>query len=158
GAALSIVGFALGRNPVSTAPRLGLRGLKRQRALSRGGVFAAFEPILRFVAGLVAHLPIDGLRRRLDTQLMRAGDILGLTPDEHVALSILSGAGFVGMAVLFRDVVGTSPVILVFVAAAGASLPQLRISGEIQRRGRMVNRALPAAIDLAALCMGAGLD
>jgi tight adherence protein C len=158
GTALAVASYALALSPPTVSPSLGLRGLKRQRALNRGGLFAAVEPMMRFIAGLIAHVPLGRLRSRIETQLMHAGDILGLTPDEHLALSTLTAGAFLLLALLFRDVVGASPAVLVFLVATGALLVHLRVSGEIQRRQRHIDRALPVTIDLAALCMGAGLD
>jgi tight adherence protein C len=42
--------------------------------------------------------------------------------------------------------------------AVGGALPFLRLTEEIQARQRSVSRALPPAMDLMAMCMGAGLD
>ncbi|HWM84213.1 MAG TPA: type II secretion system F family protein [Kofleriaceae bacterium] len=158
GLALAMVSFLMALTPPAHSPRLGLRGLKRREALSRGGLFASVEPLVRFAAGLIARLPIPRLRRRLESQLTHAGDLLGLTPDEYMALSVLSALGFFLAALALRDVIGDSPAVLVLVVGTGALLPQLRVNGETQRRQRQVDRALPVAIDLAALCMGAGLD
>lgn len=157
-AALVAATYLVARHPPAHSPRLGLRGLKRQAALEDGGLFATVEPIVRFLAGLIAHLPLAGARRRVERQLTWAGDLLGLTPDEHLARCTVSGIGFLLVAVLLGDVIGHSPVLLVFAALSGAVLPTLRVTGEIERRRRNVNRALPVTIDLAALCMGAGLD
>ncbi|HEU5055661.1 MAG TPA: hypothetical protein VFU21_04025, partial [Kofleriaceae bacterium] len=87
GLGLVVASYALGLNPPTVSPYLGLRGLKRQKALQEGGSFATVEPIVRFVAGLVGHLPLGRLRTRLERQLIQAGDLLGLTADEHIALS-----------------------------------------------------------------------
>ncbi len=43
-------------------------------------------------------------------------------------------------------------------AVLGAALPFARLHGCIARRRHEIARALPSAIDLLALCMGAGLD
>jgi tight adherence protein C len=158
GLALTITAFALAQSPPAHGARLGLRGLKRKQALARGGLFATLEPLIRFVAGLVGRLPIPGLRRRVETQLTHAGDVLGLSADEHIAISVLSALVFLLAALAMRDVIGTSPAVLILVIGSGALTPHLRVAGEIQRRQRQVDRALPGAIDLAALCMGAGLD
>ena len=158
GLALALAAFALAQSPPAHSPRLGLRGLKRREALARGGLFATAEPVIRFVAGLAARLPLAGLRRRIEAQLIQAGDLAGLTPDEHLAVSFLSALGFLLAALALRGVIGTSPAVLLVVLGTGALAPHLRVSGEIQHRQRQVDRALPGAIDLAALCMGAGLD
>ena len=158
GLAAAITAYVLASVPASISPRLGLRGLKRRQALSRGGAFATLEPVIRAGAGLIARLPLPVLRRRIEAQLTQAGDILGLTGDEQMALSVLSSLGFLAVALALRDIVGTSPAVIALVMGSGAILPHLRVAGEIQRRQRQVDRSLPVAIDLAALCMGAGLD
>jgi len=158
GLGLVVASYALGLNPPTVSPYLGLRGLKRQKALQEGGSFATFEPIIRFVAGLIGHLPLGKLRSRLEKQLIQAGDLLGLTPDEHIAMSVLSAFGFLLAGLAMRDIIGTSPAVLIFIMGSGAMLVHLRVTAEIQRRQRYVDRALPVTIDLAALCMGAGLD
>jgi tight adherence protein C len=158
GLALAFGSFTLLQHPPTKSPYLGLRGLKRQNALAKGGLFATFEPPIRFVAGLVSRLPLGRLRQRIERQLIHAGDLLGLTPDEYIALSTLSALGFLMIALALRDVIGTSPSVLIFVMASGAMLVHLRVVGEIQRRQRHVDRSLPVMIDLVALCMGAGLD
>lgn len=150
--------FTLARNPPVDTPRLGARGLKRQQALAKGGVFATLEPMMRFTAGWVAHLPLGDRRRKIDEMLKHAGDWLGLTANEFVALSAISalGLGILGLALV---TIAELPVVLViFFAGLGSALPYIQASGELQRRFKEVNRALPSAIDLASLCMGAGLD
>jgi tight adherence protein C len=156
--ALGVVTYVLGSVPATVSPHLGLRGLKRRQALARGGAFAVIEPLVRAVAGLVAHLPLPGLRGRIESSLTQAGDMLGLTADEQIAISILSGLGFLGVALVLHDVIGSTPAVMAIVIGSGAMVPHFRVSSEIQRRQRQVDRSLPVAIDLAALCMGAGLD
>ena len=150
--------FTLARNPAVDTPRLGMRGLKRAQALDEGGTFASIEPLMRLVAGWVAHFPLGDRRRKIDELLKHSGDWLGLTANEFVALSALS---FVAFAVggLTAVTLMELPVIMTFFfAGLGAILPYVRATGEMQRRFKEVNRALPGSIDLASLCMGAGLD
>jgi tight adherence protein C len=49
-------------------------------------------------------------------------------------------------------------IMIFFFIGLGTVLPYLRVSGEMEDRFKTINRALPSAIDLASLCMGAGLD
>lgn len=150
--------FTLARNPPVDTPRLGVRGLKRQQALAEGGSFTTIEPLMRMVAGWVAHLPLGDRRRQIDEMLKHAGGWLGLTANEFIALSFLGFVGFTigGMtAVTLADL---PSAMVFFFAGLGGILPYVRASGEVQRRFKEVNRALPGAIDLASLCMGAGLD
>jgi tight adherence protein C len=147
--------LVVAREPPRLVQRLGLRGVKRATALE--GRFRAIEPAVRYLAAAVEKLPIDGLRRRAAENLRLAGDYLGLTPNEYIALSLLSGlAGIVvGVAFLF---VKTALWIVIVCALLGFAYPWLRVRNEIQKRHRHVNATLPAAIELAALCLGAGLD
>jgi tight adherence protein C len=158
--AIAIGVYSLARTQATSQPDVGVRGLKRRATLESSGGFRLIEPIMRFVAGLVAALPVDSLRTRLREQLTHAGDYAGLTPDEYVALSFLSGALFAalaGCAHAFLDS-GLNPILAIMLVAIGAALPYMQVQGEIDRRFKQVNRGLPFAIDLASLAMGAGLD
>jgi tight adherence protein C len=156
GVALGI--FTLARNPPVDTPRLGMRGLKRQQALAEGGSFTSIEPLMRMVAGWVAHLPLGDRRRQIDEMLKHAGGWLGLTANEFIALSFLSFVGFTIGGMTAVTLAELPSIMVFFFAGLGAILPYVRASGELQRRFKEVNRALPGAIDLASLCMGAGLD
>lgn len=144
--------------PAPPAPRLGHRGAERRRALERGGLFGAFEPVVRFFAGLAGLLSLGKLRERQELELRRADHCLGLTPDELTALSMLSavllGAAVYGMA----RVAELSPVLCLPAAAFGAILPTLQVQEIIRKRTKHVSRGLPHAIEIAAMCMDAGLD
>ena len=156
GVALGV--FTLARNPPVDTPRLGMRGLKRQQALAEGGSFTTIEPVMRMVAGWVAHLPLGDRRRSIDEMLKHSGDWLGLTANEFVALSFLGGVGFTGLGLAAVTLAELPSIMVFFFAGLGVILPYVRASGEMQKRFKEVNRALPGAIDLASLCMGAGLD
>src|SRR5690606_34214326 len=97
--ALSAAGVVLlaGTVPVPPGPRLGRRGAERRRALETEGLFALTEPLVRFVAGLFARLPIERLRRHQDRALRQADYPLGLSPDEYSALSVLSALALGGV-------------------------------------------------------------
>jgi len=162
-AALVVSGIALGvftlaRNPAVETPRLGMRGLKRAQALDEGGSFASLEPLMRLVAGWVAHLPLGDRRRSIDELLKHSGDWLGLTANEFVALSIIGCVGFTVLGLSSVTIMELPVILTFFFAGLGAILPYVRATGERQRRFKEVNRALPGSIDLASLCMGAGLD
>lgn len=150
--------FTLARNPAVDTPRLGMRGLKRAQALDEGGTFASIEPLMRLVAGWVAHFPLGDRRRKIDELLKHSGDWLGLTANEFVALSALSFVGFTVAGLTAVTLLELPVIMTFFFAGLGAILPYVRATGEMQRRFKEVNRALPGSIDLASLCMGAGLD
>ncbi|MGE0790759.1 MAG: type II secretion system F family protein [Sandaracinaceae bacterium] len=150
--------FTLAKNPPVDTPRLGMRGLKRRIALDEGGSFSTIEPLMRMVAGWVAYLPLGDRRRQIDELLKHAGDWLGLTANEFVALSFLGFVGFTVGGILAVNLAELPVALVAFFAGLGAILPYVRATGERDRRFKEVNRALPSSIDLASLCMGAGLD
>jgi len=150
--------YTLGKSRLIDPPLTGNRGLKRQEALAKGGLFKTIEPVLRLVASWLAPLPLVEARRKVDKMLTHSGDLLGLTPNEFFALSLISGCAGLLLGVLAVSVFGLPPLFAILFVALGAILPHSRIQGEIQDRFLQINRTLPTAIDLVALCMGAGLD
>lgn len=150
--------WTLGRNRPEDSPRLGMRGRKRQMALEEAGLFATAEPAIRMVAGWIAYFPLSDQRRKVDELLKHAGDWLGLTANEFFALSALGAVGMGLMGLVMANVGGFPAVIFVPFAGLGALMPYLQVTGERDRRFKECNRALPGSIDLASLCMGAGLD
>jgi tight adherence protein C len=151
------VGMLTTVTPIERA-RYGYRGAARQRALDAGGLFAVAEPTVRFVAALVGALPLATLRARQIRELQRADDVLGLQPDELSALSLLSTA-VLGAAVSALVRAMHAPEWIVPVAVAfGLYLPTLQVRELSRNRAKAITRALPPAIEIAAMCMGAGLD
>lgn len=158
GLAIACVTFALARNAVAPEPRLGLRGLKRQKALRKGGMFAAVEPVVRKVAGWVSVLELGNLRRKADLLLVKAGDYLGLSADELIASILLGGLSGCAVGGMFVILVGFSPILIPIFGAGGGYLILIEVQKAAELRARDVSRQLPSAIELIALCMSAGLD
>lgn len=140
------------------SPYVGMRGLRRREALETNGLFGFLDPAIRWLAGWMRVFPFGSLRLQLDQYLMLAGDWFGLNPNEFLALSVMSclGAGAAGM--VLNSLFGIPAILVMFLFGIGLLLPYLNMTGEIQNRQKNVNRRLPPAIDLGALCMGAGLD
>ncbi|MBL9111814.1 MAG: type II secretion system F family protein [Myxococcales bacterium] len=157
GAIVTLV-YTLLSAPTRQVSRYGLRGLKRQRALANNDLWATVEPLVRWLGVRVSGIPTEEQRAELDKQIGLAGDFMGITADEYIALSILSaiGGGIVGLFGGFVLDLGNIAVIAGLVL--GGSLPYMQISGEAQERLKSVSRGLPYVIDLMALSMGAGLD
>lgn len=156
--ATTIALYAVASAPSRVASRLGLRGLKRQRATAGDSGWSSIEPLVRWLGVRLSGVVSEDLHRSLDRQLGLAGDWLGLTPEEYVALSILSAIGGLAFGALLGVVSGIGALLALIGLALGAALPYLTISGEAQRRMKQINRGLPYAIDLMALAMSAGLD
>jgi tight adherence protein C len=144
--------------PSRTASRLGLRGLKRQRALATNEAWASVEPLVRWLGVRVSGIPTDEQREALDRQISLAGDFLGLTPDEYLALYILSGLGGGVIGAVAGWALDMGALLVVAGLILGTAAPYLIVSGEAQERIKNISRGLPYVIDLMALSMGAGLD
>jgi tight adherence protein C len=158
GAGIFVGVFTLGSSKPQDSPRLGTRGLRRSRAMEEGGLFSAFEPLVRLVASWIAYFPLVEQRRQIDELLKQSGDWLGLTANEFFALSALGFVGMGGMGLAMLNFGQMPPILFVVFGAIGAAMPYFQATGERDRRFKEVNRGLPPAIDLASLCMGAGLD
>lgn len=156
--ALAIASFAVASAPTRVASRLGLRGLKRQRALQTNELWSAIEPLVRWLGVRVSGIPTEGQRAALDRQVSLAGDLLGLTAEEYLALYIVTS--FAGsVAGLVAGLILDMPALLAIVGLVlGAVAPYMIVSGEAQERIKTISRGLPYVIDLLALAMGAGLD
>jgi len=138
--------------------RLGLRGLKRQRALETVPLWSSLEPLVRWLGARSLGLVSTEWRTRANRKIALAGDYLGLLPEEALGLSVLSGLAGAGAGWLLADLSGFGNVVVLGATLFGAALPYFRISGAAVERMKRVNRRLPHAIDLLALAMGAGLD
>lgn len=156
--ALVIATYAVVSAPTRVASRLGLRGLKRQRALQHNDLWATFEPLVRWLGVRVSGLPTDEQRASLDRQISLSGDFLGLTPDEYLALCFLSTIGGAGAGFVAGQLLDMGSLLVIVGVMLGAVAPYLIVSGEAQERLKAIGRGLPYVIDLMALGMGAGLD
>jgi tight adherence protein C len=160
---LGSVGFGwclygcLGVRP-TVSPTLGHRGAERKRALSKGGTFASIEPVVRYLAAPLARLPMENLRGRVDEMLLHADQHLGLDANEFLALSLVSAAALSGSIAAIAALGSFSQSLALFGAAFGAILPTLQLQEIARTRVKAVSRGLPHAIEIAAMCMGAGLD
>jgi tight adherence protein C len=156
--ALATVIYQFAKSPAELQPDVGQKGLKRKAVLEEQGLFNTIEPLMRWLARRIASLPIEETRERINTQLRQAGEYLGLTSDEYLALCALSCVGMLLAGVVIDKLSGVGGIVVLMFAGFGSILPHMQVSGEIERRFKQVNRGLPHAIDLVALTMSAGLD
>jgi tight adherence protein C len=156
--AVFIAAYSLAAAPIAPGSRLGIRGLKRTRALDSNPLFAKIDPLLRWLAARVSPLVKGGFRAQLERQLVAAGDFWGLSPEDYMGLNILAcSLSFLVVGVV--EVLFHKPFLLVLlIGPFGAALPYFHLSGEAQRRLRRIQNALPYAIDLMSLALSAGLD
>lgn len=156
---LATVVYILAATPSVVAPSLGERGRKRRAALDAGGLFPLMEPVIRKISGWIARFGLNRWREPLDELLRRAGYALGLTADEQLAVIFLSSLASTVPCVLLC-VTGDMPLLLWLPMSmtVGAMLPHFQLQEAVRDRFKRVCRGLPPAIDLVALCMGAGAD
>jgi tight adherence protein C len=161
GIALFFVAYGIASAPSSPSSPLGLRGLKRQRVLASNETWAALEPLVRWLGVRVSGIMTPGQRQALDEQISLAGDWMGITPEEYLAMSILSSMACVVAGTASGYLIsgaGFARLLPLILGLLGLFLPYLQVSGAAQERLKDISRGLPYAIDLMALAMGAGLD
>jgi tight adherence protein C len=156
--ALMAFSYGIASAPTRVASRLGLRGLKRQRVLAQNELWASVEPLVRWLGVRVSGILSDQQRAELDRQIGLAGDYMGLTADEYLALMLLSSVTGLGVGVLGGWLLEIGGISIVVGTMLGGAIPYMQISGVAQERLKNVGRGLPYVIDLMALSMGAGLD
>jgi tight adherence protein C len=158
GVALFFFTYAFASAPTRPASRLGMRGLKRRRAIENNPTYARIEPVVRWLGVRISGMISPETAKNLDTQIGLAGDFLGLTPEEYISLSMVTAVGGALFGALIGVLMGNLGMAIMICLALGGALPYLQISGEAQRRLKEVTRGLPYVIDLMALAMSAGLD
>ena len=150
--------YALASAPTRVPSYLGVRGMKRARALETNALWSNLEPLVRWLGMRCAPLLSEGQRHKLDRLITVSGDFWGLLPEELVSLSMVScAAGLVG-GVTYGVALGKGLLYVVICTAFGAALPYLYISGLENDRRKKVQNSLPWVIDLLALGLSAGLD
>ncbi|MCU0682436.1 MAG: type II secretion system F family protein [Polyangiaceae bacterium] len=157
-AAASCFAYAIASAPSGEPVRLGLRGLKRQRALAESLLFAQVEPLVRWLGRRLRGLITEEQTKRLDRQITLAGDYLGLVPEEVVGLAVLT-ATLGGVVGALGDIYsGLGGLGVMFGVGFGAIWPTMEIGSKSTERLTVTSRRLPQVIDLMALAVGAGLD
>lgn len=137
--------------------RLGMRGMRRTKALHEHGLFAVLEPSVRWGAAWSARLPLNKQRATLTRYLRETGDGLGVSADELIALTTITTLITTTMGVAIGVALESNLAVV-----AGALFGPYSIAASLRARRQQrlveVDRGLPAVIDLASLCVGAGLD
>jgi len=164
GHAVSFIAGALGVHALLGAAslpraRLGLRGLRRQESLRASWSWRVAEPLVRYVGARLERLMTRPARLRIDSLLVRAGDILGLQPAELPALSLLLALVGMGLGAWGAEQQG-APLALWCLGgvALGLYWPYMKLYERAESRRTQVERGLPAILDLLILGLSAGLD
>lgn len=159
GLALGSVIYGMVCAPTREPPRYGLRGLKRKKALNDVDGWAQLEPFVRWLGARVGGILTDTQREKVEYEITRAGDFMGLGSDDYVALSllgaVLGGLGGGGIAWYQDFPIGLGAMLGTLF---GAIALKFHLQGVAEQRIKDIGRTLPYAIDLMALSMSAGLD
>jgi tight adherence protein C len=148
---------------VATRPRpmvatVGHRGRMRSRARTHAW-FRVLEPYLMIVTSGIVRLRLNALPLRVERWLCHSGDHLGVSAHELLALalieSLVAAVLMIGSAVTlgYSAWLGAS-----FGLGLGTLAPLARVRQRAKQRALHIERGLPEAIDLLALCMSGGLD
>jgi tight adherence protein C len=144
--------------PIAAVPRHGYKGNQRRLARVESSVFALFEPLIRRTAAVCSLLGGEKWRRHWAMKLEQADGLMGLWVDEFAALSVLSALGLGTAVGIGCFLAGCSYQSVGLAVVLGALLPQIQLNETIRVRQKEIRRGLPSAIEIVALCMGAGLD
>jgi tight adherence protein C len=156
--ALFVAVFTVASQSSRVSSRLGMRGMKRQAALSKSEGWALIEPMVRWLGVRVAGVLPPSAAAAIDVQIANAGDYLGMTAEEYVALSILSALLGLAAAAVLVWIASLDRIFCFGGLVLGSMIPYMQISSEATERLKNIGRGLPYVIDLMALSMSAGLD
>lgn len=157
-AAITAATYAVMSAPSQTRRHLGLRGLKRAQTLKTNDFFRDIEPTMRWLSTRVSGLLSPGLRAHLDRQIVLAGEVWGLEPEDFVALTLMSGATGASVSGVYGMFTTNAAALATLGGCLGLALPYIQLTGEQQERMRRIQLALPHMVDLLALSLGAGID
>jgi tight adherence protein C len=123
-------------------------------------------PVFRLVLPFVQHLGrslsgarfLDSLRVDIRTKLTRAGKVDTITPDEFIAVMLLSGGAGVLVALFFDDMLSIGSVGITAISFLLMVLPVFSLNGTIAARQKSIRKVLPYTLDLLCLAVEAGLD
>jgi tight adherence protein C len=143
---------------LSGAALRGYRATRRHQAMQRSTALRLAWPFIRLCAHYAALLPLPQWKQRQSDLLRTAGEPWGLSSDELLGLIIAGTVGGALGGLLIAMLLDTGNGLVIVGAFLGFFLPTLWLNELAQKRLHSINRALPQALDLIVLSMGAGLD
>ncbi|MDB4940620.1 MAG: Type secretion system protein TadC, associated with Flp pilus assembly [Labilithrix sp.] len=158
GASVFVFVYRLAATESRQNERLGRRGMKRMEALAKSEGWATCEPFIRWLGMRYSGLLPRALERHLETQILYAGDYLGLLPQEILAICTVSAVVGLGLGAGLDLGAGTGGLAAMGFFTAGALGPYLQLSTLASERRLRIARSLPYAVDALTLAMSAGLD
>ncbi|MFC1850987.1 type II secretion system F family protein [candidate division CSSED10-310 bacterium] len=137
-------------------------GNKRDELKTKYPLYRLFIPIISYVSRYIASLRIDKLRTKIRKKLLAAGNPGAFSADEFMALRIVI-AFFLPLFMWFMIILmygnaQSLPLIMMISSGLGAFYPTIWLGDIINKRVKLINRALPYTLDLLTLSIEAGLD
>ncbi len=139
--------------------RSGEQAARHGDAVQRIPLWTVVSAVTARCAWLLVPLVPQHLRRSLDRSLLRAGYPLGLSAEEVIVSGILCGLiGAIAGGLLAGRAVGAAvPGVLIGLLLC-ACAPVFKVQDAAIERVRALLRQLPAALEMIALCLQAGMD
>ena len=116
------------------------------------------KPLLKPLALINRRIGSKNLRERIGKELFSAGSVL--TVDEYFAfkeLLVLFLPLLLGVVINWDKLI-QHPLLIVLACGLGFVYPDIWLKTRVQKRKRLILRALPNVIDLLILAVDAGLD
>jgi len=139
------------------SPRLGVRGRNRVAA-RQSASFRLLEPVCLTLGGWLRRLELDRVRPVVARLICTAGEPEGVEAEELLARCLLSCmvVGGLGRMLLVQADMSFNWQLALLVLTL--LIPLLQVRATAKERAKELERSLPSAMDLCALCMGAGAD
>jgi tight adherence protein C len=127
-----------------------------QDRLEESAASRLLRPLVERSTGAVRHLLPRTRLAEVRQQLLRAGLAGRLSAEEFVSLQLLSTGAGVGLAALVFSGTVRSLALALLVAFVGVITPKALLDNRRRARVEQVQRELPDALDLLAICVEAG--
>lgn len=140
----------------------GQLGSKREELKEKYPLYGIAMMVVSSVAIYISRMKIERIRTNIRKKLLAAGNPGALTADEFIAMRIVLAVGvpifiWMFMTLLYGATAGL-PVMMIIGCGLAAFYPTIWLGDIINKRAKLINRALPYTLDLMTLSIEAGLD
>jgi len=133
----------------------------RRRELAVPFVKRVLLPAFRNAGGFMQRLTPAGVVERLRKEVVYAGSPVGWDAERILAMKVLTTAGFLVGIIVLGSVGGLAPfqtfVLALIGVFIGYYLPEWILRSKSGKRQKLIQRALPDALDLLSITVEAGL-
>ena len=119
------------------------------------------RPLLRRLTSVAGRVLPQRTLEQTRRELLLAGGVWHLVPIDFLGLRLMVALALGALSLLFTATRGMALPWLLLVSITltglGSYLPRLWLKGRIKSRQHDISRALPEALDMLTICVGAGL-